>query len=278
MTKIPKRIIHIYCAPEGQPDKLPLVCQASLANVKLLHPDFEFMLFNEERMNAFMEAEFPEYRQTISSFPLPIQRFDFFRYLAVYRLGGFYFDLDIFLARDLSPLLEEECVFPFEELTWSQYLRDEHDMDWELANYGFGAAPGHPFLKAVISNCARAQKEPKWAAQMMRGIPQWFRNPFIPPMTTGPGMVSRTFAENADLRHDVTVLFPPDVRDERTWHRFGSFGVHLMQASWRKRDGLLRTRLARLWEIRRSRILKEASSSRGPQREGNWNSLVEVPS
>src|SRR4249919_2954957 len=110
MTKIPKRIIHIYCAPEGQPDKLPLVCQASLASVKLLHPDFEFMLFNEERMNAFMEEEFPEYRQTISSFPLPIQRFDFFRYLAVYRLGGFYFDLDIFLARDLSPLLEEECV------------------------------------------------------------------------------------------------------------------------------------------------------------------------
>src|SRR5262245_22586036 len=95
---IPRRIIHIYCAPPGHRAELPLLCQASLTNMRLLHPNFEFLLFDKSRMDRFMEDECSEFRDAMESFPLPIQRFDFFRYLAVYRLGGFYFDLDVFLA------------------------------------------------------------------------------------------------------------------------------------------------------------------------------------
>ena len=267
---IPKRIIHIYCAPEGQPEALPLACRAAMANAKLLHPDFEHVLFDRARMAAFLESEFPQYRAVIGRFPHPIQRFDFFRYLAVYRLGGFYFDLDVFLARSLEPLLGLGCVFPFEELTISQFLRDEYGMDWEIANYGFGAAPGDPFVGAVIGNCVRGLEEPQWALQMMRGIPRWFRGQFFVPMTTGPGMVSRTLAERPELRRNVAVLFPADVSNESTWHRFGDFGVHLMQAMWRKRDSFIRSRLARFWESRRRASLLRKSRELGPRREGDW--------
>jgi inositol phosphorylceramide mannosyltransferase catalytic subunit len=265
-NKIPARIIHIYAAPAGQSGELPLFNQAALTNARLLHPDFEHVLFGKDEMDGFLRKEFPQFQEIIASFPQPIQRLDFFRYLAVYRLGGFYFDTDVFLARSLKPLLNSECVFAFEELTISKFLRENCGMDWELANYGFGAAPNNAFLGAIIQNCIRTLRESSWANQMLRGIPRYFQAPYFAPVTTGPGMVSRSFAENPELVRNVTVLFPDDVCDERTWHQFGNFGVHMQQGSWRSDGSYLRRRLANLWESRARRRLMRESLARGKTR------------
>lgn len=270
--RIPRRIIHIYSAPNGQPESLPPLARAALTNTQLLHPGYEHILFNRRRMEEFMDAEFPEYRETLKQFPLAIERFDFFRYLAVYRLGGFYFDLDVLLSQPLDPLLTAECVFPFEELTLSGYLRRQCGMDWELANYGFGAVPSSRFLAAVIENCVRGLREPTWRSRALHGIPRYFRGQFEAPYATGPGMVTRTLGENPALHSALTVLFPTDVCDERQWHNFGDFGVHLQQASWRKRDGMFRRWLGRRWESQRRQKLASASRQLGPTRLGNWQS------
>jgi len=266
---IPRRIIQTGKKPE-----LSLVCEAAVANVRLLNPGFEYRFFDDEAVVTFIEQEFPEYRDTFEEFTIPIQRFDFFRYLAVYRLGGFYLDLDVFLARSLEPLLHCACVFPFEELTLSDFLRKEHGFDWELANYAFGAEAGHPFIKAVIDNCIRGQRDPHWAARMMKGIPAPFRGQFLVPNTTGPGLVTRTFAERVDLRKTVTVLFPEDVCDRSNWGRFGQYGVHLMQGGWRGRDSLIRRGLLRIWMSWKRRSLLRASQRLGSTRVGDWVSHV----
>src|SRR5207248_1334021 len=117
-----------------------------------------------------------------------------------------------------------------------------------------------------IDNCVRAVNEPHWAAQVMQGIPRPFRQLFVAPFMTGPGMVSRTLAENPDLTNDVTILFPDDVCDERTWHQFGNFGVHAQEGSWRPKTGYVRRRLANLWEARVRRRLLRESLSRGKTR------------
>jgi hypothetical protein len=269
---IPRRFIQTW-----KTSNLPLFNRAAVANIKLLHPDFEYCFFDNKQVADFIAREFPEYQSVFDGFPLPIQRYDFFRYLAVYRLGGFYLDLDVFLARDLSPLLEFGCVFPFEELTVSAYLRDA-GLDWELGQFAFGAAPGHPFMKALIENCAKGQRDPAWALQTISNIPAPFRGQFVAPHTTGPGMVSRTFAESAELRKTVTVLFPKDVCDERHWHNFGDYGVHLMDGSWRKSDGFIRARLARFWENRLRAFLLPGSQQAGPLRPGEWNSQIATSS
>ena len=160
-VNIPRRIIQIW---GGSPD-LPLLGKASAANVTLLNPDFEYWLFDDKRIEGFINEEFPEYRGVLNSFRFPIQRYDFLRYLIIYRFGGFYFDMDVFLASNISELLEVGCVFPFERLTWSDSLRNEYGMDWEIGNYAFGAAAGHPFLLAIIGNCVRAQQDKKWGSK-----------------------------------------------------------------------------------------------------------------
>lgn len=265
-NKIPARIIHVYCPRAGESDELSLLHQAALANTRALHPNFEHVLFGKAEMEQFLREEIPEFQDAMASFSRPIQRFDFFRYLVVYRLGGFYFDLDVFLARSLRPLLDHNCVFSFEELTISDFLRRSYGMDWEVANYGFGAAPQNPFLAALIANCLRVLNEPSWAHQMMQGVPRVFQEFLVAPFTTGPGMVSRTLAENQDLAKDVTVLFPDDVCNEHTWHQFGNYGIHLQQGAWRSRHGYVRRRLANLWESSLRRRQLRESRARGKSR------------
>lgn len=252
--RIPRRIIQTAnTMPEG------LRLRAMMEAMRRLHPGWDFMFFDEPARQKFIDVEFPEYRAAYDGFRLPIQRYDFFRYLAVYRHGGFYFDLDVLLAENLSPLLEHGCVFPFERLTLSRFLRRERGIDWEVGNYGFGAAADHPFLGAVIENCVRGQQEPEWVKPMLRGVPPPAKRDFQVIYSTGPGLVTRTLAEWPDLARMVTVLFPADVCDEANWNRFGDFGVHLMEGGWRKTKGPVLRRVERLWvEWTRSRLIKES--------------------
>jgi len=266
VSPIPPRIIQT-----AKTRNLSLKHRAMMANLKLLHPDYEHCFFDNADVETFIDAEFPEYRSIFDGFRFRIQRYDFFRYLAVYRLGGFYFDLDVLLASDLSPLLPTGCAFPFEGLTLSRLLRS-YGMDWEIGNYGFGAAPGHPFLEAVIENCVRAQRDPAWVRPMMRGVPPLSGAEYWVLYSTGPGLVSRTLAEDASLAKTVTVLFPDDVCDVESWNRFGNFGVHLMEGTWRPSSNYLRRRIGQtieFWAIQRCiREGRRRGATRGVPAQG----------
>jgi glycosyltransferase involved in cell wall biosynthesis len=262
---IPKRIIQTgKVAPQFLRGK------AMVSSIRLHNPDFEYLFFDNPAVEKFIDTEFPQYRSTFNGFKFPIQRYDFFRYLAVYRYGGFYFDLDVMLATGLSSLLNYGCVFSFEGLTYSRYLRDKHKMDWEIGNYAFGAAAGDPFLQAVIENCVKAQKDPSLVSPMMENLPLLSKKEFFVLYTTGPGMVTRTLAERPDLAKSVKVLFPKDVCDFKQWNHFGEFGVHLMDASWRFNKGRIRNRAAQYLEVRKLRRLMRESLVLGKTRKHNY--------
>jgi len=260
-VRIPKRIIQT-----ARQRLLSLKQRAFATNVRLLNAEYELCLFDDQDVLRFVEREYPQHRRTFESFRYPIQRVDFFRYLAVYRLGGFYLDLDVLLATGLSRLDSAGCVFPFEGLTFSRFLRDR-GMDWEIGNYAFGATAGHPFLEAVIENCVRAQRDPEWAKQMMRGVPPLSRDEYHVLYTTGPGLVSRTLVENPAIASTVVVLFPEDVCNSQSWNQFGTAGVHAMEGSWRNRSGTVRRRVAQRWEAWAMRRLMRESRSRGATRQ-----------
>ena len=259
---IPKRIIQT-----GKTAAHPLHTRAMVCNLKLLNPDYEYLFFDNQQVETFIDREFPQYRAVFDSFPFRIQRYDFFRDLAVYRYGGFYFYMDVMLASSVSSLLECDCVFPFEGITLSRFLRSRHQMDWEIGNYAFGATAGHLFLKAVIENCVRAQREPDWVKPMLRGAPLLFRSEYVVLNTTGPGLLSRTLAECPELAKTVTILFPGDVCDEENWNRFGDFGVHFMDGSWRMTSSRIWRRLGQRWEHWEMQRLMKKSRELGKTRQ-----------
>jgi len=259
---IPRRIIQT-----GKQASLPLFNRAIMANIRLLNPDYEYIYFDNAAVDQFINSKFPEYRNVFDSFQAPIQRYDFFRYLAIFHYGGFYFDLDVLLASGLDDLLDHGCVFPFEGLTLSDYLLDTHDVDWEIGNYGFGATAGHPFLRALIENCVRAQRDPSWVKPMMSGSPSLLKSEYLVLNSTGPGLVTRTLVENPDIAKTISVLFPENVCDALNWNRFGEFGIHLMDGSWRMKTGFLRRRLANYMESLKMKQVLKQSRKRGKSRE-----------
>lgn len=259
--EIPKRIIQT-----GKNVEQPLRNRAMMSSLRLHNPDFEYVFFDDQQVRTFIDQEFPQHRTVFDSFRFPIERYDFFRYLAVYRLGGFYFDLDVLLATSLSGLLAYGCVFPFEGLTFSHLLRNRHNMDWQIGNYAFGAAAGHPFLAAIIENCVRAQRDPGWVEPMMRGVPLLSRSEFVVFNTTGPGLISRTLAEDKESANDVTVLFPDDVCSVDNWNRVGELGIHLMEGSWRAPMSRWRRRLTQHLEVWKMQGLIKQSHRLGKTR------------
>lgn len=269
--RIPKRIIQTDRSRDSS-----LLAKASGTNLRLLNPDFEYLFFDDADVEKFINTEFPQYRRVFESFPARIQRYDFFRYLAIYHFGGFYFDTDVILASALHELLECGCVFPFEHLTIYRFLCDEYGMDWEIGNYAFGAAAGHPFLGAIIDNCVRARQQPEWAEQMVKSVPRMFRREYLVLATSGPGLVSRTLAEYSGSRDQVKVLFPNDVCDPNSWYRFGGYGIHLQIGTWRTREGIVRRVLHRHWEATSRKALLKASLKRGGARALDFNRPLSV--
>jgi hypothetical protein len=259
--KIPRRIIQTDKTVDSS-----LFTKATAKNLRLLNPDFEYLFFDDSQVERFIDTEYPQYRPAFDSFSVPIQRYDFFRYLAVYRFGGFYFDTDVLLASSLEDLLGYRCVFPFEHLSIHNFLRMEYGMDWEVGNYAFGATAGHPFLGAIIRNCLRAQQHPEWLEAMLGSIPRMFRRDYFVLAASGPGLVSRTLAEYRGACDEVKVLFPEDVCDPDDWFCFGNYGVHLQVGTWRKREGLLRRLLHRRWLSTTRKALFEESRKRGNKR------------
>ena len=258
---IPKRIIHIFVQSDRN-RPLPLMCRACAENARLLNPDFDYCFFDNDGVPAFLEKEFPEYVDVFNRFPYPIQRYDFFRYLAVYRLGGFYFDMDVFLSRSLAPLLRHEAVVSVEDLTFNSFLRREYGVDFEIGNYAFGFSAGHPFMKAVIDNCVKGQRDPAWAGRLLDGVPWVLHSQFIVPCSTGPALMTRTLAENPHLRSSLELLVPTELRDGAKWRYFGDYGVHVSAGTWRRQDSSLRSFLGR-------QILKRMRRKLAPA----WRSL-----
>ncbi len=263
---IPRRIIQLsLSAGGGKARELSPLERAAVTNIRLLHPDWEYILFDDARAGDLVASYCPEYEPVLRAFRYPIQRCDFVRNLAIYFLGGFYFDLDVLLSRPIDPLLSHAAVFPFEQITLNRFLRSL-GMDWDVGNYGFGAAARNPFLQAVIENCVLAQRQPVWAQPMIRGARSLLTEYNYVLNTTGPGLVSRTFAERPDLAREVNILFPQDVLERATWHLFGDYGIHLLHSSWRGGGKSLWRRLGYRWDaFSYSRLMPE-SIRLGPTR------------
>jgi hypothetical protein len=96
---------------------LPLLAKAAVTNLRLLNLKFEYLFFDDAKSRNLLMLSFPNIARCSIHSPYGFQRYDFFRYLAVHRLGGFYFDTDVLMASSLEDLLEFSCVFPFEHLS-----------------------------------------------------------------------------------------------------------------------------------------------------------------
>ena len=153
--RIPKIIIQTW-----KSIVIPLKYEVLQKGLVEKNPDYEYLFFTDESIDAFLKTEYPEYYVTFQKLPILIQKIDFFRYIAVYHYGGFYFDLDMECIEPLGDdLLKYRNVIPVDD----KFMQSKKDINREwinaengqqiiLGQYAFGAVKKSRFMKYIIDN------------------------------------------------------------------------------------------------------------------------------
>jgi len=153
---IPKRIIQIW---KTWTNKDPSMFAKYTESLKRTNPTYEYLFFKDYEIDIFLKNEYPDYYDTFLRLPLNIQKVDFFRYIAIYHFGGFYFDLDIMGLEPLDDLLKYDSVFPIDEHivenACSIYRFNNFCSKGQyflLGQYGLAAKPKNLFIKYLVDS------------------------------------------------------------------------------------------------------------------------------
>lgn len=168
------------------------------------HPEWEHRFYDDRDCRAFIEDDFPEWLDIFDGFSRPIQRFDLFRYLVIYRHGGLYIDMDMQCLKPVDRLLAgKACVLSVERILTKRYQSElGYKEPFQIANCVFAAAPGHAFLNRILERIRQVAERPALSDDDVEEI-------------TGPRMLTRVYhdlpaCERADL-HVLPKIFlvPP---------------------------------------------------------------------
>ena len=151
---IPKIIIQTW-----KDNNIPEKYHKDIKSIKTFNPDFKYMYFTDKHIENFLKNNYKEYYHTYLKLPVIIQKIDFFRYIAIYHYGGFYFDLDITGLYPLNEILKYECVFPVDQYINNKSCNNNRfkifcnkNINFILGQYAFAAIPKHYFIKLLIDN------------------------------------------------------------------------------------------------------------------------------
>jgi mannosyltransferase OCH1-like enzyme len=134
---IPKIIHNTYKSHD-----LPEIYKNCQAQIKTLHPEFDYRFYTDTDMFNIMRNEFPTYYDNFQALPRMIMKIDMFRYFLMYKYGGLYTDMDYLMLRRFD-LLNHDVVIPCNR-------EDISGNPTSLGNCIFASKPAHPFWKTLM--------------------------------------------------------------------------------------------------------------------------------
>jgi mannosyltransferase OCH1-like enzyme len=220
--------------PETRPQIIPKIIHQTYINESIppqwvepqqscinLHPDYEYMLWTNEKSREFIATEYPWFLETFDGYKYPIQRADSIRYFVLSHYGGTYIDLDDGCQQRLDLLLS----YP----AWVRRTKPTG-----ISNDAMGSVPQHPFFLRVIESLQAYDRS-------------WLL-PYITVMySTGPLFLSVIWKEYMGQSRDaerVRVLMPEEYNGS-PW----SFFTHHVGNSWHGADAQLIFWMLRYWVL-----------------------------
>tara|TARA_B100000035_G_C21035896_1_gene570953 strand:+ start:3408 stop:4148 length:741 start_codon:yes stop_codon:yes gene_type:complete len=217
--KIPKNIIQTW-----KTNEIPEKCINYRKSIKEKHPDYNFIFFNDEEIETFIQNYYPKYYETYKKLPIKIQKIDFFRYIAIYHYGGFYLDLDMFCKQSFDELLQYECVFPVDDYIdkikqkQTRYISFKNqNQDFLLGQYAFGSVSQHPFLLEIIEGIHKNVNV--YVKNINANSDDYIYQ------TTGPDYITQKYIDSKN-KNNITILHAKR-------QHFGKYAKHMYMGSWK---------------------------------------------
>lgn len=218
--KIPKLIIQTW-----KDNHIPKKYNYDITSVKKINKDFKILFFTDNDIEDFLKKYYPDYYLTYLKLPIVIQKIDFFRYIAIYHYGGFYYDLDMSAQFPLNELIYYNVVFPIEQMRgkcnkrrWKTLCSNNTNI--VLGNYAFGASPKNEFMKLLIENIHKNIN--------IIISTQNKKNNYVY-STTGPDYVSIIY-QNYKNKNEIKLIENPKNNKE---HVFGKYAKHNTYGTWK---------------------------------------------
>lgn len=163
-TRIPHILHQTFPTRE-----LPAALQANVDALRAMNPGWEYRFYDDADVRTFVSATYgPAMVRAIERFTLGYgaAKADLFRYLLLYHTGGVYLDIKSATTRPLDEVLRPDDVFVLANWRnnvggryrrWGMHADLPQSPRGEFQQWHVIAAPGHPFLRAVIANVLRNQ-------------------------------------------------------------------------------------------------------------------------
>jgi mannosyltransferase OCH1-like enzyme len=129
---------------------------------KQLNPNHTYMFFDDKQAEEFVRQHMPpDIIHAYEIMPVPVLKADYFRYIAIYVLGGVYTDIDTECLRPIDKWTDNSTNVSFivaveaESPLWKTlYARP-----LQLCQWTFASMPKHPILKRMIDNVAKQTRK-----------------------------------------------------------------------------------------------------------------------
>lgn len=230
---IPKIIIQVWVQKDGGPLNIPRTEVQYADRMRKMNPEFHHMFFDGEDVAKFFEKNYPEYYRTYQRLPIFIQKLDFFRYLAIYHYGGFYFDMDVDSHIPLDDaVLNHSAVFPVDEYADENECKShrmqslcKNGQQFLLGQYAFGSTPKHPFLKMLVDEIHQNVEDYVKRYERIKAKNRNSMHHFVF-KTTGPDFVTDCYVRFADKQH-IYIL------SNGRRQVFGNYATHNYVGTWK---------------------------------------------
>lgn len=219
---IPRNIIQIWAINPDSPRIMSSHHTSLVEKWKIMNPEYRHIFMTEKTIVPFLQTHYPAYLETYNKLPRFIQKLDFFRYVALYHYGGFYFDVDMEPITPLdSSLLKHYAVFPID-----QYVKVNNErMKWFHSNsqkfllgqYAFGCREKDPFLYKIVQEI---HENVDTYIEMVSKEEEYVYT------TTGPDFITKLY-RNYENKDEIYII------DNGREQCFGDYAIHQMLGSWK---------------------------------------------
>jgi len=227
-TTIPKIIIQTW-----KDENIPTRYVSLIESVKRYNPTYEYMYFTDIDIENFLIKYYPNYYETFLKLPVTIQKIDFFRYIAVYHYGGFYFDLDMTGFLPLDDLLYYDIIFPLDihlydncyDIRTLEFCNNNKlKIKYLLGQYAFAASKNNKFIKFIIDGIHNNINNYIYEDKK----DQKFNREYYIYKTTGPDYVTRMYL-NYDDKDSIYII-----KNKNNYEQyFGDYAKHNFYGTWK---------------------------------------------
>lgn len=202
------RIIHQTWKTDELPERWRPVSQSC----RELMPDYEYMLWNDDRARQFIADHYAWFLRTYDGYIYNIQRADAIRYFVLHHYGGVYIDIDIGCRRPADALLRYPIILP-------------KTIPVGISNDLMFAEKGHPFFAQTIRRLAAFDHN-------------WIINYPTVMFSTGPMFLSAQMSVFAKKHPQVVRVLPKALygKNAKPGEAPHSFFDHFYGSSWHEDD------------------------------------------